>query len=464
LRPRGANTRHRQAGAEQSSQGEDSSHTASGVSTAGSHTGGDDDQEPHSDDGSGEEGEPGDQGDGSEGGGHNPEATHTDGTGQDDDGYQSAASGNSSSSNASGAGREGEGQPIQQPPPLLALPPEQQEPQEQQEQQQPQQQQQQQQQQQEQQELMAEAAGELNAAAMAPLITLAKELYKQDKGQPAVEMTKQQAECHGRFLREITTMVCSEYPTAQARDVLTIVSKSFGLLRYGKASDWLDSALRVDGPITIASPAEIESSFLEAMGFYMTPDSALDLLKALPQRLGLSLVQVCEEYKRLLAVHLGVTKKDLTDAQLLAENNFKYLSNGLGPGVNHLVHNWRTTQTFHQIQEALGHGERRGDSAFTRITARRGSAANIDSPDEEESTPVLTGIINAMAQLTTQMATQAAAQGEQHQALLDAFKNGNGGRGAGGSSKPKEGKGHQSKTQWPQRLVSRAGAHGGSMP
>jgi hypothetical protein len=55
----------------------------------------------------------------------------------------------------------------------------------------------------------------------------------------------------------------------------------------------------------------------------MTPDAALDLLKELSKRTGLSLVQVCEEYKRLLAVYMGVSKKDLTDEKLLAENNFK---------------------------------------------------------------------------------------------------------------------------------------------
>jgi hypothetical protein len=43
---------------------------------------------------------------------------------------------------------------------------------------------------------------------------------------------------------------------------------------------------------------------LEAVGFYMTPDAALDLLKELSKRTGLSLVQVCEEYERLLAVYV----------------------------------------------------------------------------------------------------------------------------------------------------------------
>ncbi len=118
-------------------------------------------------------------------------------------------------------------------------------------------------------------------------------------------------------------MVRGEYPTATAKDVLTIVKKSFGLLRHGKANDWQDSALRADGAITIASPSDIEASFLEAMGFYMTPDAALDLLKELAKRTGLSLVQVCEEYKRLLAVYVGVSKKDLTDDKLLAEKQFQ---------------------------------------------------------------------------------------------------------------------------------------------
>eukprot|EP00624_Nannochloropsis_granulata_P004484 evm.model.NODE_3224_length_23392_cov_40.121708.4 len=150
---------------------------------------------------------------------------------------------------------------------------------------------------------------ELNAAATAEFIVLAKELYKQDRAAPAAEMTRQQAECHGRYLTEIATVVRAEYPTATAKDVLRIVQKSFGLLRHGKANDWLDSALRSDGAITIAYPSHIEASFLEAMGFYMTPDAALDLLKELGKRTSLSLVQVCEEYKRLLAVYVGVTSR-----------------------------------------------------------------------------------------------------------------------------------------------------------
>ncbi len=43
LRPKGSNTQHRHAGAGESSQGDESSHTASGISTAGSHAGGEDD-------------------------------------------------------------------------------------------------------------------------------------------------------------------------------------------------------------------------------------------------------------------------------------------------------------------------------------------------------------------------------------------------------------------------------------
>ena len=67
--------------------------------------------------------------------------------------------------------------------------------------------------------------------------------------------------------------------------------------------------------------------------------------------------------------YVGVSKKDLTDEKLLAENNFKYFSNALGPPVDLLVHNWQRTKTFHQIQEPIAHGERRADSAFIRSTA-----------------------------------------------------------------------------------------------
>ncbi len=232
-----------------------------------------------------------------------------------------------------------------------------------------------------------------------------------------------------RALPHRATVVRAEYPTATAKDVLTIVKKSFGLLRHGKANDWLDSALRSDGAITIASPSHVEASFLEAMGFYMTPDAALDLLKELGKRTSLSLVQVCEEYKRLLAVYVGVSKKELTDERLLAENNFKYLSNALGPPVNLLVHKWRTSKSFHEIQETLAHGERRGDSAFTRPTARRGIVANIDEPDGAE-TSVLEGLVNSIAQLSASV----HEQGQQTATALSSWAAGRGRGGHNGST------------------------------
>eukprot|EP00624_Nannochloropsis_granulata_P003558 evm.model.NODE_27998_length_27464_cov_27.523705.7 len=56
---------------------------------------------------------------------------------------------------------------------------------------------------------MAEAPGELNAAAMTEFIALSKELYKQDRAAPAAEMTRQQAECHERYLTELLWCVRS---------------------------------------------------------------------------------------------------------------------------------------------------------------------------------------------------------------------------------------------------------------
>ena len=77
--------------------------------------------------------------------------------------------------------------------------------------------------------------------------------------------------------------------------------------------------------------------------------------------------------------------------------SFKYFSDALGPPVNLLIHSWRSTKTFHQIQEALAHGERGGDSAFIRSTARRGAAANIHEHDGAKAS-VLQGLVNTIGE------------------------------------------------------------------
>lgn len=286
----------------------------------------------------------------------------------------------------------------------------------------------QQQQHQEDQQHQQHTEGEQQQMANPPLtpeeleaaVEKARKHFKHDGLGISTKLYPEQAQYLVRIVGAAVSDIAAKHPGATVKELLTVLQRSHGLMKHSQANYWLTQALKDDGMYQVMDTSAISTSLAEAVGARGTKQQGERMLANLKRLAGEDIHQLAERYQRHLADYHRVPENKLTNDQLMG--NLYQFANALGPPLDGHIEGLRLNKfTFAQIIKSLDEGEKGGSLFYTGAT-RGGSANNME--EEETSATTMDGLVNAMAEMTTTMATALKKQSERTAELAKALGQG----------------------------------------